>query len=434
MLILIQGRILMKQFSLLILVILLFLPIGFAQKTELRIAWWGSQSRHDRTIQVIEMFEADHPDVDIIFEPSSWGDHWTKMAVQAAGDNLPDIMQQDYAFLQEWASRDLVVPLDDYVGTTIDTSTISEAVLAGGIVDGKLYGINLGNNSLTITLDVDAFEKAGIDLPSPDWTWTEFEEIAMKLHETLGVWAIGPGLYNDKMWKSLYLGQGEWSYSDDGATLGYQNDEIFVAYLKMIQRLIAAGAAPTRAEEIAEFFGQGIEALPIVSKRSAMDMFWSNQIVAVGNAAGENRTFKMWHLPRLEGGASQNYIKPSMFFSITKDSKNPELAVEFINFFTNSLEANDILLAERGVPIAGAVREHLAPKLTATQVEMFDFLSRVEVDSSPIRPPDPVGHSDIVYNVYDPIIIDQVFYGQISPERAVEVLRREASRILAKNQ
>ncbi len=430
---LIQGRILMKLFSLLILIVLLFLPMGLAQETELRIAWWGSQSRHDRTIQVIEMFEAAHPDIDIIFEPSSWKDHWTKMAVQAAGNNLPDIMQQDYALLQEWASRGLIIPIDDYIGTIIDTSTISEVVLASGIINSKLYGINLGNNSQAITLDIDAFEKAAIDLPSPDWTWTEFEEISMKLHEALGIWAIGPGLYDDQMWKSLYLGQGEWSYSDDGTALGYKNDEAFVDYLKMIKRLMDAGAIPTRAEEVAEFFGQGIEAFPIVSKRSAMDMFWSNQIVAVGTAAGEGRNFKMWHLPRLEGGASQNYIKPSMFFSITKDSKNPELAAEFINFFTNSLEANDILLAERGVPIANAVRDHLIPKLTVTQIEMFDFLSRVEVDSSPIRPPDPVGHSDIISNVYDPIVIDQVFYGQISAERAVEILRSEASKILAKN-
>ena len=423
----------MKRFNLPILVTLLLLPTGFTQKTELRIAWWGSQSRHDRTIQVIEMFEANHPDTEIIFEPSNWNDYWTKMAIQAAGNNLPDIMQQDHDFIQEWVSRGLIIPLDDYMGTIIDTSTISEVFLAGGMINDKLYGINLGNNSQTIALDVDAFESAGLNLPSTDWTWTEFEEVAMKLHETLGIWAIGPGLYKDKMWKSLYLSQGDWAYSDDGKSLGYEDDQIFVDYLKMVQRLIDAGAMPTRAEDVAEFVGQGIEALPIVSKRSAMDMFWSNQIVAVGTAAGEGRNFKMWHLPRLESGASQNYIKPSMFFSITKNSQNPELAAEFINFFTNSLEANEVLLAERGVPIAGAVRNHLASKLTVTQIEMFDFLSRVEADSSPIHPPNPVGHSNIVNNVYDPIIIDQVFYKKISPERGVEILRREASRILAQD-
>jgi len=423
----------MKKALFLILAALLLLPVGSAQ-TELRIAWWGSQNRHDRTIQVIEMFEAENPDVDIIFEPSGWNDHWTKMTTQAAGGNLPDIMQQDYAKLQEWASRGLVVPLDDYMGSVIDTSTIGEAALAGGMIDGQLYGVNLGTNSQTVALDVDAFEAAGIDLPSPDWTWTEFEEIAMKLHEELGIWAIGPGLYGDQMWKSLYLGLGEWAYADDGTALGYEDDEAFIAYLEMIQRLMEAGAIPTRAEDVAEFADQGVETMPVVAGRAAMDTFWSNQVVAVWTAAGEDRNFKLWPLPRTEGGVSQNYIKPSMFFSVTKDSQNPELAAEFINFFTNSLEANDVLFAERGVPIAETVRDGLTPKLSPAQSEMFDYLARIEADNSPIRPPDPAGHSDIVSNVYNPIIIDQIFYGQIPPERAVEMLRQEASRILQQNQ
>lgn len=424
----------MKRFSLL-LAVLLLIPAGFAQeKTELRIAWWGSQNRHDRTIQVIELFEELNPNVDVIFEPSGWNDHWTKMTTQAAGNNLPDIMQQDYARLQEWVSRDLLLPLDDYMGTTIDTSYIGEASLAGGMVGDELYAINLGTNSQTIILDVDAFEAAGLELPSPDWTWAEFEEIAMTLHNELGIWAIGPGLYNDQMWKSLYMGYGQWSYDDSGAALGYENDEPFVEYLEMIQRLIDAGAIPTRAEDVAEFQDQGVEAIPLVAGRSAMDSVWSNQIVAVWTAAGEDRNLAMWHLPRTEGGQSQNYVKPSMFFSITKDSPNPELAAEFIDFFTNSVEANEILFAERGVPISSVVRDGLVPQLSRAQLEMFDYLARVEADSSPIRPPDPAGHADIISNVYEPIIIDQVFYGQIPAARAVDMLRREATRILAQNQ
>ena len=75
---------------------------GSGDQTELRIAWWGSQNRHDRTIAVIELFEELHPEIDVVYEFSGWEDHWTKMATQAAGGNLPDIMQQDYARLEEW--------------------------------------------------------------------------------------------------------------------------------------------------------------------------------------------------------------------------------------------------------------------------------------------------------------------------------------------
>lgn len=426
----------MKRIGLSLIVSLLaglLLSLSFAQQTELRIAWWGSQSRHDRTIRVIEMFEALNPDVNIIYEPAGWADYWVRMNTQAAGGNLPDIMQHDYAFVAEWASRGLVVPLDPFMGSVIDTTHISDVALEGGMIGGSLYAINLGTNSQNFILDVDAFERAGVPLPSPDWTWAEFEEIALRLHEELGIWAIGPGLYNEQMWKSLYLGHGQWSYNDEGTDLGYEDDKPFVEYLQMIQRLMDAGAVPTRAEDIAEFDGQSVEALPVVSGRSVMDSFWSNQIIAVWDAAGADRNFKLWHLPRPEGGQSQNYLKPSQFFSITRDARDPELAARFIDFFTNSIEANEVLLAERGVPISRAVQDALQPLLTPAQIEMFDYIARVEQDNSPIRPPDPPGHSDIVNNVYQPIILDQVFYGQMSPERAVQALRQEATRILRQN-
>ena len=72
------------------------------EKIELRVAWWGSQDRHDRTIAAIEQFEALYPNIDVVYEFAGWGDYWTLMTTQAAGGNLPDVMQQDYARLEEW--------------------------------------------------------------------------------------------------------------------------------------------------------------------------------------------------------------------------------------------------------------------------------------------------------------------------------------------
>ncbi len=211
---------------------------GDGEQTELRIAWWGSQNRHDRTIQVIEMFEAEHPEIDVVYEFSGWEDHWTKLATQAAGGNLPDIMQQDYARLEEWVDRDLIMPLDDFVDSgALDFTNVSEAALEGGRIDDALYGVNLGTNSLSFVLDVDAFEAAGIELPSQDWTWEEFEETVMALSEATGGWGIGDGLSNEQLWKSLYLGHGEWAYNDEGTALGYDDDSVFANYIDMILAL-----------------------------------------------------------------------------------------------------------------------------------------------------------------------------------------------------
>jgi multiple sugar transport system substrate-binding protein len=416
-----------------LLTTLLSAAIVRGQDQTMYVEWWGSQNRHDRTIKVIEDFEAAHPGLDITYEFANFNDYWTKLNTQAAGSQLPCVMQQDYAYLAEWSKRGLLAPLDPFFESkAIDVSDVAQSVLDSGTVDGKVYGLSLGTNSQSFILDVDAFEKAGVDLPAADWTWKDFEDIAMQLHEKLDIWAMAYGLEDVQMWKSLYISAGANAFSADGTALGYTDDQPLTDYYNMIIRLEDAGAIGT-PDETAEFVNGSPENSPIVTGREAMRYQWSNQIVAIFTAAGEDRNFKLWPLPRVEGGAPENYLKPSMFFSITADCPTPDLAAEFINNFTNSPEANDVLNAERGVPISAAIRDHLQPNLDAVGQATFDFVTQVQEDSSPVPPPDPKGYSDILNNVYTPLFVQPVMYKQISVEEGVATLRTEAEAILAQN-
>ncbi len=399
---------------------------------ELGFTWWGSQDRHDRTIKVIEMFQQEHPNIKIVYEFANWNDYWTKVSTQAAGGNLPDIMQQDYARIDEWAGKNLIVPLDDFVKDgTLDLTNVADNVLAGGRINEKLYAINAGSNSQCLALDVDAFKKAGIELPKQNWTWKEFEGILMSLHEKLGYFGMGAQLTNEQNWKSLYLSLGQWSYSKDGKSLGYTDDQPFIDYLKMVMRLQEAEAIPSMAEEI-ELIKQGIEAEPMVKGNGAMQYIWSNQIIAVWKAAGENRNFVLMHLPRMTAdGAASNYVKPSQFFSITAHSKHPKEAAMFISYLTNSIEANKVLLAERGVPISSVVAKELEPLLSPAQKEMFAYMARVGADNSPLPAPDPKMHAELINTVFNPEVIQPIRFGKLSPEDGVKLLRERAEEVLA---
>lgn len=398
---------------------------------ELRFTWWGSQDRHDRTIKVVEMFQKEHPNIKIVYEFANWNDYWTKVSTQAAGGNLPDIMQQDYARINEWADKKLIAPLDDFVKDgTIDLSNVSETVLSGGRINGQLYAINIGSNSLCFALDVDAFKKAGIELPKQNWTWAEFEQTVLALHEKLGYFGMGAQILNEQNWKSLYLSLGQWAYSADGTALGYTDDQPFIDYMKMAVRLEKAGAIPTMAEEI-ELFKQGLEAEPMVKGNAAMQYMWSNQVIAAWKAAGENRNFVLIHLPRMTAdGAPSNYVKPGQFLSVTSHSKHPKEAAMFIDYFTNSVEANKVLLAERGVPISSVVAKELEPFLSPAQKEMFAYMARVIADCSPLPLPDPKNHAEFMNTVYHPEVVQPVRFGKITPEEGAKILRDRAEDIL----
>jgi len=406
------------------------------KKIELKITWWGSQARHEQTIKVIELYEKLNPNVHIVYEFAGWNDYWTKLTTMAAGGQLPDVMQQDYARLAEWQSKNLLYPLDDFIkNKVINTDNVADALLASGRIDGKLYAINLGSNSQAFILDTDAFKKAGIPLPDPKWTWADFEKIATALHDKLGIYGGPIGLDNEQLWKSLYLGLGQWAYSKDGKSLGYTDDAPFVAYLQMVVRLAKAGVIAPKQEQISAYAdANNPELQPIVTGKGAMAYMWSNQPFAMVKAAGEGRHFTLVELPRpVKNGASSNYLKASMYFSVTSQSKHPEEAAKFIDFFTNNVDANKIMMAERGVPISSEVRKALSPLLPPISQEVFAFIDRVSKDASPTPPPDPAHANELVDNVFKPEVAEKVLFGVATPEEAVKTLRTQAGVILPKN-
>jgi multiple sugar transport system substrate-binding protein len=398
---------------------------------EMRFAWWGSQDRHDRTIKAIQLFEQKNPNITMSYEFAGFQDYFTKMTTQASGGNLPDLMQQDYAYVSQWVANNLLVDLDDFVNSkAIDLSTTAKNTVDGGRIDGKLYAVNLGSNSQCMVLDTAAFEKAGVQLPSDTWTWQDFEKTATDLHGKLGYYGAGPSLSDIQLWKSLYLGYGKWGFSKDGKALGYDDDQPFIDYLKMLLRLQDAQAIPNDQDEIAQWRTASIEARPIVQSKSAIDYMWSNQLVAVWTAAGADRKLKLAPLPRPQGGQPENYFKPSQFISITSQSKHQPEAAKFVNFITNDIDANKILLGERGVPIAPAVLEAIKPLSTPSQTEVLNYMSALEKNSSPLPPPDPPSQSKLNDNVYLPQLIDPVLLGKAKPEDAVAQFRKDATDLL----
>ena len=138
-------------------------------------------------------------------------------------------------------------------------------------------------------------------------------------------------------------------------------------------------------------------------------------------------------MPRINAGAKQpgTFLKPSMFFSVARSSKNAEEAVKFINFFLSDLEANKILLAERGIPIIPKVRDALKEMVTPVDRQIFEFIDLAGAHSSPIDPADPPGAGEVL-NLFR-TIDQEVLYGALSPEEAAARFMKEANAVLARN-
>ena len=180
---------------LLALLVTSLVPVSAQETTELQMTWWGSQARHDRTIAVIEMYEAANPGIDIVYTFNNFNDYWTRLNTEAAGGNVACLMQQDYAYLGDWAERGLLMPLDEFIEEgVIDATNIDQSFLNGGKVGDSIYAISLGTNTQSFIIDRAALEEAGLEMPATDWTWADFEQLALDYHEATGKWFIGNGL------------------------------------------------------------------------------------------------------------------------------------------------------------------------------------------------------------------------------------------------
>ena len=68
------------------------------------------------------------------------------------------------------------------------------------------------------------------------------------------------------------------------------------------------------------------------------------------------------------------YMKPTMFWSISAQSKNPEAAAEIVNFLISDPQAVATLGVERGIPASADVRDALKPSLDAGDKIVLDYI------------------------------------------------------------
>src|SRR5690606_9338009 len=135
---------------------------AFAQAAEIRHFWWGNPDRDKRTFAVIDMFNGKHPDITVSGETLGFDDYFTKLTTQIAGGNMPDVIQQGYGVLFEYIANGAVVPLDEYIGKSLDISKIDQSAIDAGTVDGKFYALSIGANSHMAIYNTRLFEEAGI--------------------------------------------------------------------------------------------------------------------------------------------------------------------------------------------------------------------------------------------------------------------------------
>ena len=201
-----------------------------AQAARLRMLWWGSQERADRTNKAIAAYKQVKPDLDIAGEFAGWSDYWPRLATQVAGRNAPDLIQMDYRYLFEYARRNQLEPPDDYIGKGLDLSAFNPTFPDSGKVDGKLYAVPWTQNSVTCHCDGTKLKELGIPIPESSWTWDDLKRVAGEVKKAgiTDYWGVSDKGRWEPMMEFFMRQRGKALYNEDGG-LGFEEADVAVA-------------------------------------------------------------------------------------------------------------------------------------------------------------------------------------------------------------
>ncbi|MGP4038595.1 ABC transporter substrate-binding protein [Gracilibacillus sp. D59] len=395
------------------------------EQVELRVAWWGAQDRHDRTLQVIELFEKNHPNITILPEYTGWDGYWEKLNTQAAGSNLPDIIQMGDTKMNEYLSHGTLMDLAPFIDEgIIDMSNVDDVYQDINVEGEKVWAISLGAGANGAIYNQTLWDEAGINL-EPGYTYQDLYEEMVKAKEVLGEGFYGYSFSNaDYEQFYIYARQnGEQFYNDKGTSLGFK-PETLINYFKYVSKLIEDEVTPPHSLVLEHL---DLSDSLVARGEVALQVAASNQIVGV--QSGTEDEIGLIVLPSLENGEHGNWIRPSQSLAINSNTENAEEAAMFIDFMTNNLEANEILAAERGVPISSEVRDHIYDKLDASTQKQFAFLESLAEYSKPADPLPPPGETEVRAAFMR--IAEMINYGQVTSEEATEQFMNEANKILS---
>lgn len=381
---------------------------------DLVMAWWGNQVRNEKTQEALDKYK-ELNGVSVEGQFYQWNDYWSKMATAAAGNSMPDLIQMDYSYIEQYVDNGQLLDLTPYMESgALDVSNIPENVLAMGEVGDGNYGIAAGVSGNCLFYNKTVTDELGITM-TDNMSFDEFVEIAKQITEETGYRA-------NVLSQNNYFT--EWSRAEGipivEAKLPVASADEYTPFYQIMEDSIKDGwqLTPDYIDTTA------VETDPMVYGSSPETMAWctingtSNQLTAFQSAAPEGTEIAVTTIPTTDTVTS-NYLKPALYFSISADTEDPDAAVALLDYLINSEDANGILLGERGVPASTSIADYIYDLVSETEQKSFAYVTDVITPNcSPINPPDPTGMSELTDTMKK--VAEKIGYGEATAAEAAQ--------------
>lgn len=321
------------------------------EKVTLDLAFWGNDVRADLYNQAIEAFNEEYPNITVNATFLGFPEFWEKRQTEAAGGGLPDVMQFDYSYLRQYSENGLLLDLEPYLGSVIETDPLPENILGIGVVDDTTYGIATSTNAWGMFTNPALLETAGVE-EFAGGDWEDYDEWIGEVTDASGgaFWGGSDWTGRIQNFEIQLRSEGKNLFDEDG-TPGFDED-----------RLKEFWESGDDIRDGAVVPQQTVEELNPLSAfdaaKNASELTWDNFGAGYLANLGESYTeLGLVAPPVTKDGAKDLYLKPSMLHTISAKTEHPEAAATLVNFLVNSPESGEIFGTNRGLPASETALE-----------------------------------------------------------------------------
>lgn len=321
------------------------------EEIKLRFMWWGDDVRHQATLDVIEQYEKEHPNVTIEAEYGGYDGYFEKLTTQLSGGTVADIIQYNANTVSDlMAIGDVFVNLEDYADV-LDTSDFNQEFIKNfSYYDGKMIAVPTGINGGIWLANTALFEEADVDTEGIR-TWDDFIEAGKAIHQAnesyylfnIDIETLGKELLGSIMAQIT----GEDLVNKDTMEMNFTKEDLQKAFT-LIHEMYANDVIEPAADSA-----------PYALKLNTNPK-WINHELAVVYGATSNifegyydfqETATALSMPEFEDAKESGilYVPPQML-AISSKCAHPEVAADFLNYFYNDETAINTLKTCRSVP------------------------------------------------------------------------------------
>ena len=383
-----------------------------SDQVELRISWWGSDARHEATLAALDLFMEKHPNIKVTAEYQGFDGYHDKLMTQISSATEPDVFQlENNVYFASLAANDKLGDLTPYIGNQLKLDDYPENALTWAQYKGVQYGVPSGLNGPLFIWNKNLFDAAGVEYPTNDWTWDDFEKACQTIYDKTGVYGMKEPSYFLTM--TLTRQHGNWFASENGELLDFREGlaKTFDQYNKWRETGVFPPLDMTVGQESQQdnLFLSGDAACEV------------NHIATMPQdhaAMADQPELGVSLVPgtKENGGA---YMLASMPWTLGKSSKHPEEAATLIDFLINDKDAAKILMTVRGVPAPESVRETISPMLEGDALLVVEGVDLLIENTQRIDYEWLVPGSAVIENT----IMDEQYatgYGQKTAEEAAD--------------